>query len=146
MGSEGQECPSLTHSMADKNVCPTDQECPSLAHSITDKNECPTADGRIFPVSDPSWKSVPKRLRVAFWANNVAGWLLIVWVFQTRRHGEFSPLWLTVLSLPLGLSFFFAWRADRWQKRFKRKQAGLCFNCGYDLRATRDRCPECGAI
>ena len=54
------------------------------------------------------------------------------------------PYWsvfLATAALP-------AWRffsSRRARTRTQRLRNGLCARCGYDLRASHDRCPECGA-
>jgi len=57
-----------------------------------------------------------------------------------RRTEFILPLWW-VLMLSAVLPFRVAIRlVERWRE----VKPGTCRNCGYDLRATPERCPECG--
>jgi hypothetical protein len=52
------------------------------------------------------------------------------------------PYW----GLILLFGFLPGWRYWGWRREARRIREGLCESCGYDLRATPDRCPECGRI
>jgi hypothetical protein len=50
------------------------------------------------------------------------------------------PCWL--LMLPAGA--FGGWMLRGWLRTRRAARLGRCSRCGYDLRATPERCPECG--
>ncbi|MDB5304909.1 MAG: hypothetical protein JWM97_2458 [Phycisphaerales bacterium] len=58
-----------------------------------------------------------------------------------------STIFSVWLGLPLLVSLALptCWVARKW-KVSRKKQPGACRVCGYDLRATPERCPECGTV
>jgi len=106
----------------------------------------PTADGISTPfrggLIEP-WTLAHGKLsargRLAWWRDGKKG-----------SWGDFhnwsiaAPLWLVVLVSGvwpvLGLGF----AIKRKRELRRRSRVGFCQKCGYDLRATPTRCPECG--
>ena len=88
-------------------------------------------------------------------------WLTLFWyllvVFAIAAlvlghfYASFVGLWVSLLQIPAGVAQYFLYR--RIRRRVDAKVAAelgdgrlwTCVECGYDLRASNDRCPECGA-
>ena len=90
--------------------------------------------------SDPNWADVHKRVdRLGFQIYTARTGVLV----PGRAYQRILiPFWfLTVLfaAMPL-LRARRAWDRRRWLG------PNACRACGYDLRATPERCPECGAV
>jgi hypothetical protein len=66
--------------------------------------------------------------------------------FPSQHYKHLStPYWypIALAAIVTGVSGRSLLRSYR-QRRFWK--SGRCLNCGYDLRASADRCPECGAM
>jgi hypothetical protein len=84
--------------------------------------------------------NVHRFLGVTYADNTWSGGLLS----GTREIGVRVPYWLLLGAtgaLPIGHLLF-----RQHRRRAARAAAGLCPTCGYDLRASPERCPECGAV
>jgi hypothetical protein len=57
-----------------------------------------------------------------------------------RVRGADVPLWSLALAAGVLPTYAFAIQRRHTSRRIR----GLCSRCGYDLRATPERCPECG--
>jgi len=64
------------------------------------------------------------------------------WAFG-EGHALAIPFWLPLL-FALVLPIWAGLQRLRQHRRQRRRARGLCAQCGYDLRATSGRCPECG--
>ena len=70
-----------------------------------------------------------------------AGWR--PWIRADKEYEQYS-FNMPLLIPTVGCTFMLALSFIPFGRRRKRRRLGLCLNCGYDLRASKERCPECG--
>jgi hypothetical protein len=64
--------------------------------------------------------------------------------YQHTLNAIIFPYWLLTVASAIAPAWH--WLGSRRRRAAKRLVQGLCPACGYDLRATPERCPECGAV
>jgi hypothetical protein len=71
---------------------------------------------------------------------------LVTWLNVPPYNAIVVPYWFITLLVATPWWWPVAWRMLRPLLARFRRSPGTCCRCGYDLRATPERCPECGAV
>lgn len=104
------------------------------------------------PVSPTFWRAASPRARVAYLGSLLIAFALPAWEALRNRSPDTEPLQFDRLCLRLGCFAAVGVSAAivgtvtfRSRRAAERMRQGLCAACGYDVRVSADRCPECGA-
>src|SRR5205814_140843 len=89
---------------------------------------------------------MPRLARHAFTILSVLSLLLCAMLCALSMEKRYPVPVGCLLLLPTAWPTTLAWHYRQRRVLLRRLAAGQCVACGYDLRATPDRCPECGRI